>query len=261
VKIELASLVAHRGYAARYPENTRESLAAAVRAGARFLEFDVQMSADGVPVVLHDATLERTAGRPDSVFELNAAQLSRVEVNETVRLGPAFSGVCVPLLRDVAADLMGWPGVTAFVELKLQSLTRFGTGYMLDRVLEDLAPVLNACVVISFSAPAVAEARRRSGCEIGWAIEHWSERSCETATDLAPGYLFCNYRKFPPPPAPLWPGPWRWVAYEVTALDVARALVRRGVDLIETMAIVELSAAAAGMISPETSPSSGVDRV
>ena len=55
-------LVAHRGYAARYPENTRESLAAAVRAGARFLEFDVQLSADGVPVLLHDVTLSARPG-------------------------------------------------------------------------------------------------------------------------------------------------------------------------------------------------------
>jgi glycerophosphoryl diester phosphodiesterase len=245
VTIELASLVAHRGYAARYPENTRESLVAAVRAGARFLEFDVQLSADGVPVLLHDDTLQRTAGRPGSVFELSAAELSRIEVNETARLGPAFSGVRIPLLRDVVADLMAWPGVTAFVELKPQSLTRFGIGYTLDRVLQTLAPVLDACVVISFSAPAVEEARRRAGCEVGWAIEHWSEESRETATQLAPAYLFCNYRKFPPPPAQLWPGPWRWVAYEVTALDVANALVGRGVDLLETMAIAELSAAAA----------------
>lgn len=242
--IELASLVAHRGYAARYPENTRDSLAAAVRAGARFLEFDVQLSADGVPVLLHDDTLQRTAGRPGSVFELSAAELSRIEVNETARLGPAFSGVRLPLLREVVADLMAWPGLTAFVELKPQSLTHFGIGYVLDRVLQTLEPVLDACVVISFSAPAVEEARRRTGCEVGWAIERWSEKSFETATHLAPGYLFCNYRKFPPPPAPLWPGPWRWVAYEVTALDVANALVGRGVDLIETMAIVELSAAA-----------------
>jgi glycerophosphoryl diester phosphodiesterase len=238
-------LVAHRGYAARYPENTRDSLAAAVRAGARFLEFDVQLSADGVPVLLHDDTLQRTAGRTGSVFELSAAELSCIEVNEIARLGPAFSGVCIPLLRDVVADLMAWPGVTAFVELKPQSLAHFGIGYVLDRVLQVLAPVLDACVVISFSAPAVEEARRRSGCEIGWAIEHWSEESCETATHLVPGYLFCNYRKFPPPPAPLWPGPWRWVAYEVTALDVAKALVGRGVELIETMAIGELAAAAA----------------
>ena len=37
-------LIAHRGYAARYPENTRESLAAAVEAGARYIEFDVQLT-------------------------------------------------------------------------------------------------------------------------------------------------------------------------------------------------------------------------
>lgn len=65
-------LVAHRGYAARYPENTRESLAAAVSVGAEFVEFDIQLSADGVPVLLHDADLDRTAGRRGTVFDLSA---------------------------------------------------------------------------------------------------------------------------------------------------------------------------------------------
>ncbi|HEY9197768.1 MAG TPA: glycerophosphodiester phosphodiesterase family protein, partial [Gammaproteobacteria bacterium] len=47
-------LIAHRGYAARHPENTLSALQAAVAAGARWLEFDVQLSADHEPVLLHD---------------------------------------------------------------------------------------------------------------------------------------------------------------------------------------------------------------
>lgn len=233
-------LIAHRGYAARYPENTRESLAAAVSVGAKFLEFDIQLSADGVPVLLHDASLERTAGRHGTVFDLSAAELTGIEVNEDDRLGGTFKGVRIPRLRDVAVDLARWPGVTAFVEVKEESLIHFGAGFTLDWVLDALAQVLDCCVVISFSAGAVVEARRRCGCAIGWALPHWSEESHQTAIRLAPEYLFCDHLLLPPPAQALWQGPWRWVAYEVAAAGLAQSLVQRGVHMIETMAVAEM---------------------
>jgi len=240
--LEGIPLVAHRGYAARYPENSRESLAAAVAAGARFLEFDVQLSADGIPVLLHDATLDRTAGRAGSVFDLSAAELSRIEVNESERLNNSFHGVTIPLLKQVAEDLSGWPGVTAFVEIKEESLDRFGISFMVKRVLDALGQVVDSCVVISFSEEAALQARQQCGCAIGWAVRRWSEESRRIAGRLAPEYLFCNHRKFPPPPEPLWQGPWRWVAYEVTQPSLAFSLARRGVHMIETMAIAEMLA-------------------
>jgi len=233
-------LVAHRGYAARYPENTRQSLAAAVSVGARFLEFDVQLSADGVPVLLHDASLNRTAGRSGSVLSLSAAELARVEVNENERLGRKFSGVRIPLLAEVAADLAQWPDVTAFVEIKEDSLSRFGTPYVIAQVLEALGRKLDSCVIISFSADAVLEARHRGSARVGWAVRQWSDESRLTAAKLKPEYLFCNYLKFPPLPASLWQGPWLWVAYEVAQPALAIELARRGVDMIETMAIAEM---------------------
>ena len=214
-------LVAHRGYAARYPENSRESLAAAIAVGAKFLEFDIQLSADGVPILLHDANLDRTSGRPGSVFDMSAAELSRIEVNEAERLNGRFRGVCIPKLQQVAADLARWPGVTAFVEIKEESLDRFGASFTVKQVLEALSQVLDSCVVISFSVEAVLQARRNCGCAIGWAVRHWSQESRGTACSLAPEYLFCNHLKFPPPPEPLWQGPWRWVAYEVAQPGLA----------------------------------------
>jgi glycerophosphoryl diester phosphodiesterase len=255
--ISLESLVAHRGYAARYPENTRESLAAAVRIGARYVECDVQLSADGVPVLLHDATLDRTAGRPGSVFDLSAGELKRIEVNETGRLGVAFSGVHIPLLQEVATDIRQWPGVTCFVELKVESLCRFGVGFMVDQVLGVLAPVRDACVVISFSAEAVLEARRRSGCAIGWVVQHWSDESRRMAERIAPQYLFCDHVDIPPPPAPLWPGPWQWVVYEVDDVALAQALVRRGVPLLETMVIEGMAGAVAEVSAATSAVSTG----
>ena len=55
--MDIPELVAHRGYALHYPENTLIGIEAAIRAGARYVEVDVQLSADKVPVLFHDRTL------------------------------------------------------------------------------------------------------------------------------------------------------------------------------------------------------------
>lgn len=250
-----APWVAHRGYAQHYPENTRESLIAAIKVGAAFVEFDIQFSADGVPVLLHDSTLDRTAGCSGSVFDFDAATLARIEVNEPARLGDAFTGVHIPLLSDIAAELACWPGVTAFVEIKQESLERMGHSFTIERVLSALGNAIDQCIVISFSEKAVRLARQHSECRIGWALHEWSEQYRQTAIELAPEYLFCNHRKLPPAPAPLWAGPWSWVVYEVADLELAASLFGRGVHLLETMAIAEMM----GADTPHQPPVTGAD--
>ncbi|UCM90750.1 glycerophosphodiester phosphodiesterase [Streptomyces marincola] len=70
--------VAHRGdpYLAR--ENTLASFASAIAAGADAVELDVRLTADGVPVVLHDPTLERLWGRRAAVGDLTAGRLAEL---------------------------------------------------------------------------------------------------------------------------------------------------------------------------------------
>ena len=68
-------VIAHRGASAHAPENTLESFALALRLGADCLELDVRASADGVPVVVHDPTLERTTGVARAVDDMTAAEL------------------------------------------------------------------------------------------------------------------------------------------------------------------------------------------
>ena len=53
---------AHRGFRSKYPENTILAFSKAVEAGAHGIEFDVHLSSDGIPVIIHDETLERTCG-------------------------------------------------------------------------------------------------------------------------------------------------------------------------------------------------------
>lgn len=73
--------LAHRGDARSAPENTLEAFAAALAvAGCDGIEFDVQRSSDGVPVINHDETLERVQGRPERVDALTATELEAIGV-------------------------------------------------------------------------------------------------------------------------------------------------------------------------------------
>ena len=237
--MKIPHLIAHRGYAKHYPENTLVALEAALQAGACFIEFDVQLTADRVPVLCHDATLQRTAGVDQRVLSMTAAQLAGIYVNETARLGGKFADVVIPTLLDVVALLQKWPHATAFVELKEESLKAFGIENVVKAILKVLQPVLGQCVLISFDRLAVRCARAMQDVRVGWVMHHWDNATRSAATTLAPNYLFCNYKKIPAIDM-LWPGPWQWALYEVINPEIALLLAARGASLIETMAIGDM---------------------
>ena len=73
-------IIGHRGAAAVAPENTRAAFALALADGADGFEFDVRLARDGIPVVIHDATLRRTALRDGEVARMSSAELQQVDV-------------------------------------------------------------------------------------------------------------------------------------------------------------------------------------
>ncbi len=94
-------IVAHRGFSAIAPENTLFAFAAAIERGADSLEFDVQLSRDGVPVVIHDATLDRIGGTPGLVREKTLEQLKAIDVGSW--FDGQFSGERIPTLEEALA--------------------------------------------------------------------------------------------------------------------------------------------------------------
>ena len=234
---ECLEIVAHRGWATRYPENTMSAICGALAAGARYVEFDVQLSRDGVPVVIHDPTLERTAGRPECVMDLDWAALARIEV------GPAPASERLSSLASVARALTAYAEATVFVELKSESIDRFGTSNAVAAVLAAIAPIRERCVLTSFDDNALAEGRASGAQALAWVLSHYDDESLERARALAPEYLFCNHRKLPDNDRPLPTDGWHWVIYEVTTPELARSLAARGVGMVETMAAGELLAA------------------
>ncbi|ERN41106.1 glycerophosphoryl diester phosphodiesterase [Rubidibacter lacunae KORDI 51-2] len=108
-------LIAHRGYSAIAPENTLAAFKAAVEAGAAGVEFDVRLSADGVPVVLHDPSLERTTDGCGPVSGIEAVALRSLDAGSW--FAAEFAAESVPTLADVLT-LLAPSSLRLFPEVK-----------------------------------------------------------------------------------------------------------------------------------------------
>ena len=73
-------VIGHRGAAGRYPENTFAAFDYAVGLGVDAIEFDLRITRDGVVVVIHDPTLDRTTSGSGRIDELSAGQVTTVDV-------------------------------------------------------------------------------------------------------------------------------------------------------------------------------------
>jgi len=91
-------ITAHRGSSLEAPENTMAALQAAVEELADYAEIDVQLTADGVMVLGHDASLKRVAGVNRSIGSLTLAELSQLDVGSW--FSPEFAGEKIPSLEE-----------------------------------------------------------------------------------------------------------------------------------------------------------------
>ena len=83
-------IIGHRGASAVAPENTLAAFEAAISAGADGIEFDVRLSRDGVPVVIHDETLYRTSGVRRRVSEMTVNELNQFDVPSLAQVFELF---------------------------------------------------------------------------------------------------------------------------------------------------------------------------
>ncbi len=96
-------IFAHRGASQVAPENTLAAFRQAVEIGVDGIELDVQLSADGVPVVIHDATVDRTTDGSGWVRDLARAQLQELDAGG--HAGAAFADERIPTLEEVLAEV------------------------------------------------------------------------------------------------------------------------------------------------------------
>ena len=116
-------IIAHRGASAQAPENTLAAFQKAIEDEADGIEFDVRIARDGVPVVFHDATLKRIAGREISVLSLTSKELQTFDVGSWFNLenprkaNEKFVAETIPTFAQLLDFLKDYKGLL-YVELK-----------------------------------------------------------------------------------------------------------------------------------------------
>jgi glycerophosphoryl diester phosphodiesterase len=134
---------AHRGGCALGPENTLRAFDLGIAAGADGLELDVHLSADGVVVVHHDLTLDRTTNASGPIAARTAAELSRIDAGD---------GAGIPTLGDV---LRRCAQTRMVIEIKVDSTM---AGEAVARTVRDAGAVDRVCVA-GFGKRSVGAAR------------------------------------------------------------------------------------------------------
>lgn len=91
----------HRGFCAEYPENTLISFEKAIELGVDAVEFDIWLSTDKVPVLMHDSNANRTCRVDREIRHMSLAEIKQLDAGYERRFGDKFKGAQVPTLREL----------------------------------------------------------------------------------------------------------------------------------------------------------------
>ena len=111
----------HRGYCAKYPEHTMISYQAAMELGVDAIEFDIWLTADKVPVLIHDGNCLRTCGENVHVRDLTLAQVKKLDACYSQKFGDTYrnQGVQIPTLEELLSLCREkYPHIKLGVEIK-----------------------------------------------------------------------------------------------------------------------------------------------
>lgn len=97
--MKLPKVIGHRGACGYAPENTIESIKTAAEMGIKWVELDVKLTKDAVPVIFHDETLERTTNGSGNMADITYADLQALEAGSWY--AESFAGIKVPTLEEV----------------------------------------------------------------------------------------------------------------------------------------------------------------
>lgn len=151
-------ILGHRGASTVSPENTLAAFSRAIRDGADGIEFDVRLSRDKVPVVIHDRSLKRTGLTDHLVSELTAAELQRIDVGGWFGGEHGNANERIPVLEEVF-DLYHANEGILYVELKSEALEAAALATEVVRVIQ-ASDMSERVVVESFNLAMIAEVKR-----------------------------------------------------------------------------------------------------
>ncbi|REK77490.1 glycerophosphodiester phosphodiesterase [Paenibacillus paeoniae] len=187
--------VAHRGWSGRAPENTMAAFRMAFEApDVDWIELDVQLSRDAVPVVIHDYKLRRTTNGRGEVRDWTAAELASLDAGGW--FSPEFKGESIPTLDDVLRESAG--RVKLNIELKTDGI-RYP--HIAEKVLESIYEhgKMDDVVLTSFHLGTLQRLRKLSdGVRIGLILDGWRNTLLHELRELKSDFLSIGYAKLNP---------------------------------------------------------------
>jgi glycerophosphoryl diester phosphodiesterase len=231
--LRLPALVGHRGAAALAPENTLASFEAAARSGVGWVEFDAKLTRDGIVILMHDDTLDRTTDGRGPVAATDYAAIRRLDAGGW--FGPLWRGATVPRL-DEALHRLAELGLSPNIEIKACPGREAATARATVEVIRQVWPQRRPLLLSSFAWDSLREAQRVApDLPRGWLVwdgpGDWRER----AAGLACVAVHCADEFL----TPAWAGDIKRAGYQLavyTVNDPARARRLRGwgVDCVIT---------------------------
>ena len=230
------TLIAHRGYSGRYPENTLLAYKAAYEHGARYMELDLQLSADQIPIVHHDANLQRMAGVDLDIRDVQAQHVTSLKAAYPERFDNEFADNEFTTFEELCDWLQDHSDVIMFIEIKQESIDRVGVPLFIDEVARHISNtnVASQCVIISFNHEVIEYVRNVSSMRSGWVLPKFNDANKKLLDELKPEFLFWDKHILPEKDEDIWQGSWHNAVYNLDDVSSAIAMANRGIQFLET---------------------------
>ncbi|XP_075021215.1 glycerophosphodiester phosphodiesterase 1 isoform X1 [Calonectris borealis] len=162
-----AARIAHRGGAHDAPENTLAAIRQAAENGATGVELDLEFTADGVPILMHDETVERTTDGSGRLCDLTFDEIRRLNPSAKHRLWSKFQGEKVPTLREAVVESLHH-NLTIYFDVKGHANQAVGA---LKQLYLEFPRLYNSSIVCSFM-PDVVYKMRQADTNVVTALTH-----------------------------------------------------------------------------------------
>lgn len=156
MSIKLPKVIGHRGACGYAPENTLESIRTAAELGARWVELDVKLTKDSVPVIFHDEDLERTTNGSGLMAETLFADLQNLEAGSWYADG--FAGAKIPTLEE-AVEVILKHGMGLNLEIKPCPTREVETAEVALDILSRIWDDADRLLISSFQHVSIETAR------------------------------------------------------------------------------------------------------
>lgn len=229
--------IAHRGYASAYPENTLIALDAARKAGAAYVEVDIQLSADKIPVLFHDRDLMRLCYQNGAIHDYKISELEKFNVSNAEKFADKYANNKITTLQVFIDYLNAHLELNAFIELKRSMIEKFGAEQVIEIILPMFQGMEEQICFISYNQSILKNIHDNSDYATGIVVDDWSEYNDLAGWNFE--WFFCSVEGLPEDDIELEIEP-KIAVFEVGNVGLAKHLLEKNIYHLETFRIKEM---------------------